>query len=352
MRSLKSFLLPVIAIALLVIVKLIFFRQPSNTSQTPKGQLPTLKVNAIRAISEMTEEQFFVTGSLLANEEVDLRTEASGKVTKILFQEGSMVETGELLVKINDADLVAQLKKLQQQEVLAMEKDERMKKLLAIHGISQEEYDVSLSQLNSTHADKEIVLAQIAKTEIHAPFHGRIGLRYVSEGSYVSPATRIAVIEQTDPIKIDFSIPEKYAINIHRDTPIRFSVEGSQAVYDASVSAVEPRVDIATRTVQVRAVCPNKEGKLMPGGFARVEFNFHQQQNSMMIPSEALVPILKGYKIFILKNGVAEESKIITGLRTEKKVQVLEGLQEGDTVITSGIMQLKKGSPVKVEHLQ
>ena len=210
------------------------------------------------------------------------------------------------------------------------------------------EYDGVLAQLNALHADKEVVQAQIAKTEIRAPFEGTIGLKYVSEGSYVNQATKIASIQQLDPIKIDFSIPEKYSSLVKVNDTLGFSIEGNDEHYTASVIAIEPKVDVSTRSIQVRAITKNRSGKIFPGSFARIEFSLDRSENAIMIPTEAVIPILKGQKVFVSKRGIAEEVLVQTGFRSDEKVQILKGVQQGDTIITTGIMQLKAGSPLKI----
>jgi len=251
-------------------------------------------------------------------------------------------------VKINDADLQAQFKKLMSQLDLAKENEARMKKLLNIKGVSIEEYESAVNALNAARADIALVQAQIDKTEIRAPFAGTVGLKYAGEGSYTPVGVKIASIQQLDPVKIDFSVPEKYARQITKGDAVSFTVQSVPDTFEAKILAIEPKVDIATRTVQLRAVCSNKEKKLLPGSFAKITIILKELPNSIMIPTEALIPALKGYKVFVSKNGKAEESAVNVGIRTEKSIEVVRGLEIGDTVITTGIMQLKAGSPIKI----
>ena len=230
-----------------------------------------------------------------------LVTEMPGKIIDIKFSEGSKVAEGDLLLKINDAELQAQLKKLQIQERLANANEAREKKLLEVNGISQMEYDGVLAQLNSTRADIEMIQAQIAKTEIRAPFSGTIGLKYVSEGSYVSQTNQIASLVQTDPLKIDFFVPEKYSSLVNVNDTLGFSIEGNEEHHTAKIMAIEPKVDMNTRTLQIRAITPNKAGKIFPGSFARIDLSLHGSGNSILIPTEAVIPILKGQKVLSSK---------------------------------------------------
>ena len=349
MNKIKIFIWSVLIIVPIVVIKFIFFSPDVAKSPSPSQQkLQPVIVTAYVARLEKITNTIFATGTILANEEVQLTPEISGKIISINFKEGTGVSKGDLLVKINDADLQAQLSKLLIQEKLAHDSEVRDKAMLAVNGISQMQYDAALAHLNSVKADIEILRSQIAKTEIRAPFNGTIGLKRVSEGSYVTQNSIIAIIDQLDRVKIDFFIPEKYSSLVRVSDTISFSIEGKDERYTASVIAVEPKIDVTTRTLQVRASAPNKSGKFFPGAFAKINFPLNVYENVVMIPTEAIIPILKGEKVFVSKNGKAQEVIVKTGLRTDKTVEILDGIQKGDTVITTGIMQLKPGSLLKI----
>jgi membrane fusion protein, multidrug efflux system len=349
MKNNKTWLILLLIIAGLVLIKIFFLDKPEADKQGSKpnaGKPSGVKIYIAR--EEQPENKLFATGTILANEEAELVPEVSGKIVLLNIREGGTVSQGMLLVKINDAELQAQLKKLKAQEELLKDREVRQKKLLDISGISKEEYETSVNALFTVRADIEMVQAQINKTEIRAPFDGIVGLKNVSAGSFISPGVKIAGIQQINPVKIDFSVPERYAMLISRGSKIRFSAEGVREVAEAEVAAVEPKIDIATRTIRARALYKNKEAKFLPGAFAKIELLLDARETSIMIPSEALIPVLKGYKVFVYKNGLARETKVVTGLRTENRVEIVEGLSAGDSVITTGIMQLKKDSPVKL----
>lgn len=354
MKPSRTFIFILLSIAILLAVKFIFFgnnaAKPAATGPSQKNQ--AVPVSAVIAKTATLDNKVYASGTVLANEEVELRPEASGKILQINFREGSHVSKGDLLIKINDADLHAQLAKLHLQSKLSAEQEARQKKLLDIQGISREEYDIALSQLNSLKADEEYTQAQIAKTELRAPFEGLIGLKNVSVGSYVSPSQTIAWLQQIDPVKIDFSIPEKYASMIHHHDQINFTASNSTENFKGEVYAVQPRIDIATRTLQVRALSPNKEGKIIPGAFVKIELVLKEINDAILVPTEAIVPVLKGKNVFLFRNGVAEPQKVETGIRTDAGIQVIEGINTGDTIITSGIMQLRRGMSVKLTDVQ
>jgi membrane fusion protein (multidrug efflux system) len=353
MKTLRNVIIFVLVIAVLVIIKFKFF--PANTPQAmpqQKGKPMPVNVTAYIVKPEKLDNKIYISGTLLSNEEVTLMPEIAGKVTRIYFKEGSTVKKGDVLLTINDVELQAQLKKLQVQEKLVAEKEARQKKLLAINGISQEEYDVMLSQVNATAADVELLRAQIAKSQITAPFDGKIGLKNISEGSYVTPGTPIATMQQSDPMKLDFYVPEKYVSLVKVNGKLTFTTEVGNEKHDAVVMAIEPKVDAATRTIQVRAKTENKGGNLFSGSFVRIEFSLEETEDALMIPTESIIPILKGQKVFVSRGGKAEEVKVETGLRSENKVQILKGLAIGDTVIATGIMQLKPGSILNISSIK
>ena len=288
------------------------------------------------------------SGTVLASESVDLTAEAAGRIEKIAFTEGAHVKKNDLLVKINDDDLQAQLKKTELQIQLASEQEKRQKQLFDISGISQEQYDIAVSQVNTLKADRENLLALIRKREIRAPFDGRIGLRYVSEGSYVSPTTQIASMQKIDQLKVDFAIPEKYSGQVAVGDAVQFSSEETKQQFAGRLYAIEPKIDPTTRTLQLRAVVDNRNEKIFPGSYVQIELRLKKIMNALMIPTQAVIPVLKGQSIFVLKNGAAVSVPVKTGTRTAAAVQVTEGLSAGDTVLTTGLMQLRTGMPVNV----
>jgi membrane fusion protein, multidrug efflux system len=184
-------------------------KSPDASAQQTK-QSAALTVNGVVIRPQPLDNIVRSSGTVLASESVDLITEAAGRIESITFKEGTHVGKNDLLVKINDDDLQAQLKKTELQIQLASEQEKRQKQLFEINGISKEQYDIALNQVNTLKADRENLVASIRKREIRAPFNGIIGLRYISEGGYVSQTTRIASIQKINPLKVDFSIPEKY----------------------------------------------------------------------------------------------------------------------------------------------
>lgn len=289
------------------------------------------------------------SGTIRPDEEVDMSFETSGKIVSIKFTEGTRVKKGDLLAKINDKPLQAQLQKLLAQKKLTEGIVFRQKSLLDKDAISQESYDQIVTELQSIDADINLIHARISETELHAPFDGIIGLRYLSEGAYATSSTKIAKLVKISPIKIEFSIPEKYAQEIKIGYPVTFTVVDDTNKYIASVYAVDPKIDPETKTIVLRALYSNKKEEINPGRFASITLQMSKINNAISIPSEALIPEMEGEKVFIIKGQKAQSIKVTTGLRTESKIQITNGLKFGDTLITTGIMQLRQNLPVVLD---
>jgi len=314
------------------------------------GGQPLLASGYVIVPTQMNE-LIYSTGSLIPDEEVELSFEAAGKVVGIFFKEGTRVKKGELLAKINDRPLQAELLKLQAQRKLSEEREFRQRQLLDRDAISRESYDQVATELQSLEADILLVLARISETELRAPFDGIVGLRMVSEGAFATTQTKIVQLVKISPLKIEFSIPERYAGEVTPGYPITFVIDGIQKSFTAEVYAVAPKVDVDTRTIVARAYYPNKNEELKPGRFASVRALLSKIDNTISVPTQAIIPEMEGEKVFIIKNGLAKEVKVTLGLRTESHVQIQKGLNFGDTLLTTAILQLRQGIPVQLDTL-
>lgn len=341
-----------VAVAALAYPKIDFGGEGGAQAAGPAPQGEPLPVNAYIVKETQLVDRVVATGTLRANEEVNLAAETSGKITQILFSEGRRVSRGDLLVKINDAELIAQRERTLFRLKLAEQQVERQQALFDKGGVSQEELEQTVNQLNVLRAELNLNEAQIAKTDVRAPFDGVVGLRQVSEGTYLSPQTSIATLQDISPIKIDFSLPEKYAGLISSGSDIQFRVSGSDRLYDGKVYAVEPRIDQNTRTLQVRATSPNRDGALYPGSFADVVLVLNEYENALAVPAISVVSELRGKKVYVVKNGVVEVRMVDTGIRSDSTVQVLNGLSLQDTVLTSGLQLVRPGIPVKLADVR
>lgn len=344
--------IPLLLIILLAIPKVLPLLKSSSGPKNTAGsdKVPKASVQAVIIRPTLLKNTIRATGTLLAGDEVELHCEVSGVITRLAIQEGKPVKKGDVLLKLNDAELQAQLKRALSRKKLAEEQEYRQRKLLEIKGISQNEYDIALNELNSITAELELIRAQISRTEIRAPFHGVIGLKYISDGAYINPSSRIANLINLSTLKLDFAIPGQYASLLMPGETISFTIQGSSDKHIARVYALEPKIDPTTRTIQVRALCSNT-GNLFPGAFAEIEIVLKDIPQALVIPTEALIPEIKGQRVFVAHNGIAKAVTVETGIRTERTLQIIEGLRIGDTVITTGLLQIRSGSPINVTVL-
>ena len=310
-----------------------------------------LMVSATVLKPQTLDNIFQITGILLPDEEVDLIFETSGRITQIYFQEGGNVKKGELLAKVNDAPLQAELLKLQAQLPLAEDRVYRQQTLLDKDAISQETYQAVTTQLETLKADIELVKARILQTELRAPFDGVIGLRQVSEGAYASPQVVVSTLTKISPLKIEFSLTQNFVNMIRPGTEIAFTVENDLEVYNATVYAVESRLDVQTLSLFARARYANSDQKIKPGQSASVRITLDQIENAIVIPSISSVKEMGRDIAYVYENGFAREVEIVTGTRTSSSVEVISGLSIGDTLLTTGVMQLRTGMPVAIDRM-
>ena len=321
----------------------------SELSNDKSGKDKPMNVSGVVVKSQVFDTNLSLSGSLEANEQVEIRSEVSGIVEEIYFNEGTTVAKGQVLFKVNDIELRAQLGQAKTKENLASENERRAKLLLQKEAISQEEYEIARADFKSAQAQSQLIKAQISKTAVKAPFSGKIGLRTISPGTYITPSILVAKLVNSSKLKITFSIPEKYANQVQLNSNLTFKVAGSSETFSATIYALEPEIEVNTRTLQVRAIADNKSGKLFPGTFADVVFPLEKIKDALLIPTEAIIPVQNGKKVFVSKSGKAQEIMVETGTRTATSVLILSGLKVGDTIITSGIMSLKNDSPIKVK---
>ena len=317
------------------------FTPHENEELTAADALPkenkqrTLKVNAQVIKPHLLTDEILVTGRLVPDEEVSLSFETSGKITDIFFTEGTLVKRGELLAKVNDRQLQAQLKRLEAQIPLAEDRVFRQNALLKRDAVSKEAYEQVKTELATLNADIENIK----------------GLRQVSTGAYASPTTVVARLTKVTPLKVEFAVPERYAREIKKGTNLEFKVEGKLDTYHAQVYATESSIDMETHSLNIRAIYPNRNGELLAGRYADIQLKQKEIEDAIAIPSEAIVPEMGKNKVFVYRSGVADPVDVIIGLRTEAEVQIVRGLSVGDTILTSGTLQLRKGMPVELQAI-
>jgi len=320
--------------------------RPAGSNQPPPTQVEGYVVK-IESLASNVE----VPGNLIANESTELHPQISERIVQLNVNEGRIVSRGTLIAKLYDADLQATLKKLQVQLEIAKQNEERSGKLLKIQGISQQDYDASLLNINNIRADIEITQATLIKTEIRAPFTGKVGLRNISIGAFVTPTTVIASIQQTDILKLDFSVPEKYTSRVKIGQPVNFTVEGGSKKYTAKIMATESGVTQDTRSLMIRAIVQNHDASLVPGVFAKVVLDFDPDPNAIVIPTQAVIPQARGKKVIVYQAGLARFQDVTTGVRDSSSIQITSGLKAGDTIVTTGLLSVRPDSKIEVTKI-
>lgn len=316
----------------------------SKPKETPPTQVDVL-VAGTRALSNELE----VNGTVIANEYVELHPEASGRLTYLNVPEGKLIPKGTLIAKINNADLQAQVEKSKVALDLAIKTEQRDKQLIAVNGINQADYDAALNIVNGYKADIEYNQALLDKTILKAPFDGYIGLRQVSVGAYVTPSTLIATLLQRSKIKIDFTVPESYSSILKIGSSVEVDMDQTGKRRRAVIIATEPQVSQATRNVTVRALLDNSNAN--PGGYAKVFVNAGMDKKAIMIPTNALIPDDKNNQVVLVKNGKADFVNVSTGVRLANNVEITKGIQEGDTVVITGVLFARPKSPLQVRQI-
>lgn len=347
MIKIPAWLWLILGLALLLAFKFLYIDKGKN-GQMAKGKGPMpVACNYVVVKPRSFNKNLFATGRIGAFNQVEILPELSGKLKAIYFKEGATVQRGELLAELANDDLQAQLAKITVQLDVSEKKLARLKKLLAINGVSQEELEIQEGEVKMLQSDKAIVGEQLRKTKITAPFSGEVGLRNVSEGAYVTPATPIVSLVQLSPVYVEFSLPEKYSALIKPDMVVDFTLDadGAKESHKAEVFATEARVDETTRTIRLRAVYKGSK-RVLPGSFARVNLNPVATDSALVLPTQCIVPTLKGQKVYVYRNGAAVETMVATGLRLEEFIQITDGLAVGDTVLTTGLLAIKKDSKI------
>lgn len=335
----------ILSVVLLAIIKWLFI-SPKKEAIENKPQNPVVRVSATKVNLTEFSDEVTVSGTIMPSESVILQPEMSGKITGIFFQEGALVSAGQLLVKLNDSEWQAQRKKLKAQLSQAKIEAERNQKLLEARAISREILEASLLNAESLQADLELNAAQIAKTEIRAPFAGIIGNRQVSVGATINLSTQIAALYQNQSLKVKCHLPSAFRQGIKAGSVLMIkSGSGNQST--AKVYSIEPSADAVSGTFETRAIL-NSTSEVQSGDMVMVSVRKNTAVPAIRIPTGALMPMLKGNRVFIIKSGKAEPRDVIIGARNDSSVLVLSGLNDGDSLITGGLMFVKPGIAVKV----
>jgi len=322
-----------------------------ETAAAPKAN-PGIPVDAIVIQPGKLSDQLEVTGTLIANQRVDIVSELTRRLVQVNVKEGAHVNQGTLLFKLDDADLQAQLERLRQQTKLAQLNEERLRDLLAHDAVAQQDYDEASTNLKVLEAQIQELQVLIGKTRIVAPFDGQVGMINVHQGAIVSVSTLLTNIEDNNTIKVEFSIPEKYTNVIQVGSKQSFTIPSDEKTHSATVVAKAASLNQNTRTLLVRAISANADGKLLPGQSARLNLSLSSSGDALVISSQALIPSSSGYSVLVARNSKVVPTAVEIGQRGAGSVEITKGLTKGDTVITSNLMRLTPGANVHFATIQ
>lgn len=317
------------------------------TTEEPSG----IPVKAVRIAPAELNDYITVNGATFPSEETAVSSEIAGKIEKILFREGTYVKVGTPLIEIRNTELAAERQRLVVQQQLAQKIASRLEGLYAKEGVSLQEVDVAQAEVATYAAEIALLDAKLEKTIIKAPFSGKLGLKKVSLGSYVMPGTPIVDLIQMNPIKLQFSIPEKYVNEVSNGSKVKFQMAGSSKEFTATVVAREPMVNAATRSLTLQATAPNPNARILPGTFASVKVNLVDYDEAIMVPTQSIIPEIDGQKVYKYEAGKVVSIAVETGIRRNATIQVTQGVMAGDTILTTGILQVRPGSEVYISEL-
>lgn len=345
----KSIILYILAVVLITasIIKIISTRHKHKS----KKQATTIQIfpaEGYIARDTIVSFELNTVGTIRAYESTKIVSEISKRLVSINFTEGTFVQKGKVLFKLDDADLIAKLVKLRLQEELAQHNEERHRALLEKGGISKQAYDEAENTLKVIQAEIQLLEVELDKTEIRAPFSGKIGLRYISEGAFIMPKKILTNLLDVSRLRIDLSVPERYANNIFNGMEITFTVPAIPRLFKANIKAIEPNIDLSTRNLEIMAVVDNQDGLLFAGSTAKILLKFQEKEKSIYVPTQCLVPSPLGYRIYILNHGKADLREITTGIRAKEYVQLLDGVKSGDTLVMTNLLRIRPGSVVQI----
>jgi membrane fusion protein, multidrug efflux system len=324
-------------------------RKSDKISNAPKANPPVI-VDVIIAEKESIKDVIEANGTVMASEFVELRPEVSGRLIYLNIPEGKIILKGTVVARVNDADLLAQMSKTKVQLDLAYKTLDRLKQLLDVNGLNQADYDEALNQVNSLKADMVYTQTLVDKTVIKAPFSGVAGLRQVSPGAYVTPNTVIATLQQTDKVKIDFTLPEMFSDVVKTGSTVEVELEAlTKEKVKAIIVATEPTANTNTRNLKVRALLTVSAN---PGAFVKVFVDAGKGRSSVIVPTNCIIPDDKFNLVILVKNGVASFVNVQTGLRESGTVEVTKGINVGDSIVVTGVLFARPNSKLKVRSVK
>ena len=319
------------------------------TTSIAQDAKEAVAVEAAKVVATPLSEQVTAIGTLLSDEAVTVSSEIPGRLKEIHFQEGQPVEKGAPLFTLDDSVYRAHLADAEAKLKLAEQTHQRASQLFKNKYATAQAVDEATSSLAVNTATVELARVQLDKARIVAPFSGIVGLRHVSAGEYITSGQALVNLEAIDPVKADFRVPERFLPAIRVGQTIRIKVDAyPEDIFEGKVYAIDPRLDVAGRSLLVRALVPNKDQRLRPGLFARVTVLLQLKEDALSVPEQAIVPQGDAQYVFKIVNGKVMLTKVVTGTRREGRVEIVDGLSVGDEVVTAGQLKIRDGSAVSI----
>lgn len=360
---------PIRMIVMLLLVALVFggiygfqqFRNQMIAKAIRGGGIPPQAVSTTVVENAVWQPNVEVIGSLQAAQATDLATEVNGLITQIHFKSGEHVKAGEVLLKLNDAPLQAQLAQLKASAALAKQNLDRDRAQLKIKAVSQAVVDSDMATLKGAEAQVKQQEALIDQKTLKAPFSGKLGIRKVDLGEYLPAGTAVVSLQKLDPMYVDFTIPQSELSLIEVGKKISITTNAfAGKTFEGKIKAIEPQVNTSTRNITVRAEIGNPDGLLLPGLFATAKVNQGEERQYLTLPSTAIAYNPYGSTVFIVKDEgkddkgkpklTVEQRVVTTGATRGDQVAILSGLKAGETVVTAGQLKLRNGAPVFINN--
>ncbi|MBI4004481.1 MAG: efflux RND transporter periplasmic adaptor subunit [Candidatus Omnitrophica bacterium] len=306
-------------------------------------------VVGFRAVEQPVEERVAVVGTLAANESVDIKSELDGAIETIGFAEGERVDEGTVLFRINRTKLEASLAEAEANLRLAETTLERYAALEESRAVSKQEADQARAAFEARRASAELMRAQLQDATVVAPFSGTVGARLISLGQYVTKGEALTSLVDTDIMKVEFSVPERFLSRVAEGQAIEVQLAAYPAErFQGTVYFIDPRVSTETRTVPVKARLPNPDGRLRAGMFANLDLVLQVRKRAVVIPESALLLGGGQASVFVITDGKAQPRPVRLGVRLAGAVEIREGLSAGEVVIIEGTQKVGPGSSVDV----
>ena len=326
---------------------------PQGAGGKGKGGGRSLNVEGYVAEFSKPKREFQTMATLEANNSVSLSAAVSGRLVELHAKDGASVPAGMLLAKLDDSELRAQLKQAESNLLLASQREQRTRALYQQGGMTQEDLEAAVANLQSAEANVEYIKAQIEKTEVRAPFAGKLGLVNISVGQWLTAGAPVAELSDVKKLKARFAVPQRYASSVKVGDRVTLKDQERNVEKKGKVTALDATISESSRTRQVVVTVDNSSGKLIAGGYASITLQMKTaQKSSTTIPAEALILDRDGAYVFVVKDGKAHIKHVKTGLRTPFSVEITSGLSKGDTVIVSGIISLREGVPVNIKDIR